>query len=180
MRTNFFAAILISVLMCSCGDGNKLKPKLPADSDETIPTYVMRGFDMVSTENGEIKISIKAEGAQVFEKKKKAYAQKVIITQDEGKGKRSVLTGERAIIDTDTNFIEIYGDVRLNASNGSLLLTERLFWDEKKQKVFTEEAVTIIKGKSVLKGIGMESDSGLNEIEIKKRVEFRAKDIDSE
>lgn len=171
---------LIVLLMCflavSCGR-NTPKPKLPlGDKIEDTPNYVMQGFKLRSTEKGGIEWEMEAKGAQVFEIKNKAYAQDFTMKTFEKNGAISILTGDRAVIDTKTNFLEATGNVRLKSDNGDLLITEKLFWDNEKGFVYGDAPVTLITKNSVLKGVGFESDMYMRNLKIHSRVKLKAGD----
>ena len=164
-------------LLASCGD-SKPRPKLPVgDKIEDTPNYVMQGFKMRSTDKGGVNWELEAKGAQVFEMKKKAYAQDFTMHTFEKNGATSVLTGDRAVINTDTNFLEATGHVRLKSDNGMLLITEKLFWDDVKKLAYGDAPVTMIKGSTVLKGVGFESDMYMRDLRIHSRVKLKARDI---
>lgn len=172
--------ITVSLFLAACGD-NKPRPKLPlGDKMEDIPSYVMQGFKMRNTDKGGVDWELEAKGAQVFEMKKKAYAQDFTMHTFEKNGSTSVLTGERAVINTDTNFLEATGNVRLKSDNGMLLITDKLFWDDAKKLAYGDAAVTVIKGGTVLKGVGFESDMYMRDLKIHSRVKLKAKDIGNE
>jgi LPS export ABC transporter protein LptC len=169
--------IAVSLVLAACGD-NKPKPRLPVgDKIEDTPNYVMQGFKLRNTDKGGVEWELEAKGAQVFEMKKKAYAQEFTMHTFEKNGSTSVLTGDRAVINTDTNFLEATGNVRLKSDNGMLLITEKLFWDDVKKLAYGDAAVTVIKGGSVLKGVGFESDMYMRDLRIHSRVKLKAKDI---
>jgi LPS export ABC transporter protein LptC len=176
--TVIIAASLVFLAACT---PDKPKPKLPVgDKAEDIPNFVMEGFKLRSTEQGDVQWELEAKGAQIFEMKKKAYAQDFTMRSFE-KGKiTSTLTGDRAVIDTVTNFLEATGNVHLKANNGMLLITEKFFWDDQKKLAYGDAAVTVIKGNTTLKGVGFESDMDMRNLQIKKRVRLKAEDIGNE
>lgn len=173
--------IIMLLFFTGCGKEKKVKINLPANEKiENIPSFVMQGFLLKSTENGKTKFEIYSKTAQIFELKKEAYAQTVEAKIFEDDGKISILKGDRAIINTETNSVEINGNVVLNGSSGIVLKTEKLFWDDKNKKIFSDEEVTIIKKNNVIKGIGFESDSALKNIKLKNKVELKARDLQDE
>ncbi len=172
-------AVSLTVFLSGCGDAKKIKPRLPVgEKIEDIPNFVMEGFKYTSTREGAKDWEIRGIGAQVFEIKKKIFVQDFTMTTFEKNGKESVLTGKRAEIKTDTNFMEVNENVRFKASNGMILKTQRLFWDDKERKMYTEAEVIIIKDGNVLKGIGFESDAEMKNMVIKKKVRLTAKDLE--
>jgi LPS export ABC transporter protein LptC len=172
------AITAVLLLSCGCGGEKKIKPSLPANSKvEDIPNYVIEGFRLMSTDKGRKEWEIEGKNAQVFEMKKKIYVQNFNMKTFEKNGAYATTTGKRAVIQTDTNFMEVSENVRYTASNGMVLKTEKLFWDNAQKKIYSDEQVIIIKGQSVLKGIGFESDSSMENMVIKKQVRLTAKDM---
>jgi LPS export ABC transporter protein LptC len=92
----------------------------------------------------------------------------------EKSGAASILTGERAVIDTATNFLEATGNVRLKADNGMLLITGKLNWDDAKELAYGDGPVTVIKGGTTLKGVGFESDMYMRNLKLHSRVKLKA------
>ncbi|MCX7697918.1 MAG: LPS export ABC transporter periplasmic protein LptC [Candidatus Goldbacteria bacterium] len=176
--------IFLSLVLCflsACQKEKKIKPKLPVGENiEDIPNFIIEDFKLKSTEDGKIKMEIISKAAQIFEMKKKAKAQFVTVKFFEEDGKISVLYGDRAEINTETNAIQMNDNVVLKASNGIILKTNKLFWDDKEKKIFSDAEVEIIKDKNRIKGIGFESDSGLKNIKLKNKVELRARNLENE
>jgi LPS export ABC transporter protein LptC len=169
---------LAAAVFTSCGDDKKIKPRLPVGQNiEDIPSFVVEGFEYTSTHGGVTDWRIDGKGAQVFEMKKKIYVQNFTMTTFEKNGAKSVLTGKRAIVNSDTNFMEVDEDVKFRASNGMILKTQKLFWDDKLKKMYTEAEVIIIRNGTVLKGVGLESDAEMKNMVIKKKVRLTAKDL---
>jgi LPS export ABC transporter protein LptC len=173
--------IAVSLVFLPACTPEKPKPKLPVgDKVEDIPNFVMEGFKLRSTEQGDVQWELEAKAAQIFERKKKAYAQDFIMRSFEKGSQSSTLTGDRAVIDTETNFLEATGNVHLKANNGMLLITDKFFWDDRKKLAYGDAAVTVIKGNTVLKGIGFESDMDMRNLQIKNRVRLKAEDLGDE
>ncbi len=179
-----FLIIILILLLCffgGCQKEKKIKPKLPiGENIEDIPNFIIEGFKLKSTENGKLKVEIISKAAQIFEMKKKAFAQFVTVKFFEDDGKISVLYGDRAEINTETNAIQVIDNVVLNASNGIILKTNKLFWDDREKKIYSDAEVEIIKDKNHIKGVGFESDAGLKNIKLKNKVELKAKDLKNE
>jgi LPS export ABC transporter protein LptC len=177
MKKITIALLVLGLILSSCTP-DKPKPKLPVgDKVEDIPNFVMEGFKLRSTEQGDVQWELEAKAAQIFERKKKAYAQDFTMRSFEKGGQTSVLTGDRAVIDTDTNFLEATGNVHLKANNGMVLITDKFFWDDGKKLAYGDAAVTVIKGNTTLRGIGFESDMNMRNLQIKKRVRLKTGEL---
>ncbi len=80
----------------------------------------------------------------------------------------STLTGKKGKIDDRTKDIEIYDSVNVVNKEGSELKTQKLFWNNKTQRVSSDEFVTIKTPAETIEGIGFESDQNLRNYKIFK------------
>jgi LPS export ABC transporter protein LptC len=175
------ALAFMLVLFPGCGREKKIKPNLPlGDKADSVPNFVMENFTLKSAQKGEVKWEVNAKGAQIFELKKKAYAQGFVMNYLDEANSKTVLYGDRAIINTDTNFMEITGNVKAISGDGAVIETQKLFWDDRLKKMYTEEAVKVTRDGTVLRGIGLESDAGFKNLEIKKQVRVKAVEVGEE
>ncbi len=173
----FFLIILIFMIFYGC-EYKKIQPKLPATEKlENIPNYIIKGFNLTTTDKGIKKTELKAESAQVFEMKKMIFAQKLEMINHEKDGGKTILIADSAVINTENNSFKATGNVKIHASNGTVIQTDSIIWDDVKKKVIGEGPVTVIKDKNVINGIGFESDVDMRDVRINKKVKFKAKDI---
>jgi LPS export ABC transporter protein LptC len=173
-----FVLAVVCVFMSACTDDDRIKPRLPVGGNiEDIPNYIIEGFALQNSIKGKTDWEITGKGAQVFELKKKIYVQDFLMKNYDDSGKYSTLTGKKGLIYSDTNNLEISDDVVYKAVNGMILKTRKLYWDNALKRMHTDDEVIIIKGSSILKGIGLESDASMKNMVIKKQVRLTAKDI---
>ncbi len=166
----------VPLLLWGCGNGNgKIKPKLPPiASVEDTPNYMLQGLRLRLSENTVVRWEVSAKYAQVYEMKKKIFGQGVVITYNQPDGHKSTLSGDKAVINTDTNALVISGNVTGRSSDGTVLKTERVFWDNEKNILYSKDAVAVYRSGAVLRGKGFESDAGFKNIVIKERVRLSA------
>ena len=62
---------------------------------------------------------------------------------------------------------EAKNNVIATNAQGDTLKTEHLFWEEKEEKIYTEEFVKIIRTDQIITGIGFQSDQSLENWKIK-------------
>ncbi|HRU39239.1 MAG TPA: LPS export ABC transporter periplasmic protein LptC [Candidatus Goldiibacteriota bacterium] len=174
----FFAIVaVIALFLSACADENP-KPRLPVgEKAEDVPNFVIQEFRLKSSDGPGAKWELEATGAQIFEMKKKTYIQNFKMKVFDENGKYSIMTGDRAVINTDTYFLEASGNVRVKADNGMELATDSLFWDDVKKTAYGNGDVTVYKDNTVLKGRGFESDLHMRNLKIHSRVKLKAKDI---
>lgn len=81
---------------------------------------------------------------------------------------KSFMKSDYAIKHIDDKIIEAKGRVLLQNSKGEKLETEEIFWDEKSEKIYTDEVVKITKkGQSII-GEGFQSNTHFSNYIIKK------------
>lgn len=167
--------VFLTAVFSSCGNGPKFRPSLPlGENAADVPSYVIENFSMSSSETGTVRWKMQAKAAQVFELKKKAHAQSVYLETFDKDGKKTVLTCKRAVINTETYFLEAEGSVKVKAPNNIEVHTEKLFWDEKKKVFYTDAPVAVYKEGSILRGVGLESDREMTNLRILKGVRLKA------
>jgi len=73
------------------------------------------------------------------------------------------LTANHGIMDTETNNIEVFGDVVIR-NESFTLLTTKMYYDHQKQFMFTKKPVSISDGESDLKADTMRFDLNTDKI----------------
>lgn len=82
----------------------------------------------------------------------------------------SVLTAERGEVDEISQDLKAVGKVIVISDEGSRLVTERLEWHNRTQKIVSDTLVTISSGDEKLTGMGFESDADLQHWQIRESV----------
>ena len=85
----------------------------------------------------------------------------------------SVLTSLKGRVDDKRKNLQAYGRVVLRTTEGVVLETETLHWDNTRGVVWSNDFVTVTRGKEVLTGYGLESDPNLTDVRVKSRVNIR-------
>ena len=80
----------------------------------------------------------------------------------------STLTGKHGLVLDSTKDIEILDSVVVINKEGSILKTEKLFWNNKEQRVYSDKFVSIKTPTEDIQGIGFESDQNLQNYRIYK------------
>jgi len=66
------------------------------------------------------------------------------------------------------------GHVLVVSKDGAKLETNLLRWDNARQKIMSDDSVRITRGKTVMTGIGLESDPSLEHVVIKEKFKAHA------
>ncbi len=78
----------------------------------------------------------------------------------------STLTGLSGKVNDKTKDIEMYDSVKVESTDGTVLRTGRLYWNNSTKKVSTEDFVRIKTKSEEIQGYGMESDQSLSNYRI--------------
>jgi LPS export ABC transporter protein LptC len=91
----------------------------------------------------------------------------------------SNLVSERGVLYEETNDVEALGNVVVKSDSGATVLTQRLRWDNGRQKIVSNEFVTIVTAQNdTLYGQGFQSDQSLKHWSIGKPSGVSQKRID--
>lgn len=152
--------------------------KVTVIKEQPAGIVTMKGFHLVQTLNGDKRLEVKADEAEVYEREKIIKFYNVSAKYFETDKETSNLTSKKGTINTVTNDMEVAGNVVLITKDNSKLETSELKWIDKASKLKTDKIVRVTKGDNVMTGIGMESDLMLENVQIRK-VTTKITDLDS-
>ena len=164
---------------CQRADRDGAPPAPMADKNQ--PSQEIGEFTLRETDaEGKLTWVLKAANAEVFEERDEVEAETVHIDfyGDDGQV-TSVLTADRGIIVRRTNDMRALGHVVVRNAAGEELLTEELAFDAPREKIVTDAFVTLIRGRDVLTGYGLEADPDLaaGTFEIQRDVRATVRDL---
>jgi len=87
----------------------------------------------------------------------------IIYDQD---GNKSKIFADYAIVYNETDLIDLRGNVILATHKNDSLFTSQMYFDEKKEWIFTNEAVRLVSAGSDVNGIGFDSDRNFEDYEM--------------
>lgn len=177
--SEFFKTLLaFSLALALLGlAGCEKLPSLPLPGALEKPSLVFDGFTATGTRLGEKLWEARAATAQVFNDKKLARVQNVSIRYFKNGKVVSRARADEADLNTQTEDIAAQGNVVLQAQNGAVLYTSRLRWDQKHQRVSTEDWVKVVKEDSILTGKGLIADRDLEDVVVKENVQIFARNL---
>lgn len=169
MRIKYFYILLLfcCAVMYSCE--NKFVPPKTDLKSEDIPEQESWNSSVAFSDSGNVKAILRAGHIMAYNKKGYTlidsgakvdfYKNKEIV---------STLTSKKGKVLEPSKNIEIYDSVVVVNKEGSILETQKLFWDNKTQKVSTDVYVKIKTPKEEVEGIGFTSDQNLKNYTIYK------------
>ncbi len=168
--------ILLAVLVVCCflitgGCEEKIRPSvLGMVSSAALPSQESWNTTVTFTDSGIIKAVLKAGHISAYEASKQTMLDNGVHVDffDEAGKHSSVLTSRTGKVDENTNNLEAIGNVVVVSDSGVVVETEKLFWDNQRQIIHSEEFVKITSPKEKLQGHGFESDQSLKNYKIFK------------
>lgn len=139
---------------------------------QNVPSLRIEQLDGRLTELGKVKVrfiapqmlqyNFAAEKYTEFPKGIELYRYKDSVTLE------ASILADRAINYEAKNLWEATGNVKMRNAKGELLETEKLYWDQKGKRIYTDVWVKITNKDAVINGEGLESDEAFDSYEIKK------------
>ena len=158
---------LLTIFVSSCDD--KFKPTQTELNTKETPAQESWNSTVVFSDSGVTKAVLKAGHISVFSDKGYTLIDSGAVVDFYRTGEvASTLTGNKGRIDDKTKDITIYDSVKVVNKEGSELMTQKLFWNNKTQRVSSDEFVSIKTPNETIEGIGFESDQNLKNYKIFK------------
>ena len=168
--TAAFLAAVMFVLFTACSGKDKNLTETISKND-TLPSMKSLGVTTLISDSGITRYKIVTEEWLIYDKKNPPYwaFEKGVYLE-----KFDTLFRIDASIKADTAYYhekkklwELKGHVQILSQRGDKFQTDLLFWDEKKEKVYSDKFIQIEQEDKVIKGYGFESNQDLTEYEIK-------------
>ena len=165
-----FLAAVMFVLFPACS-GNDKKLAEAISENDTLPSMKSLGVTTLISDSGITRYKVVAEEWLIYDKKNPPYwaFEKGVYLE-----KFDTLFRVDASIKADTAYYhekkklwELKGHVQILSQRGDKFQTDLLFWDEKKEKVYSDKFIQIEQEDKIIKGYGFESNQDLTEYEIK-------------
>ncbi len=163
------AVVMLLLFSVSCGKEDKEVVNVSFDPENT---YTMKATEVSSliSDSGVTRYRLKAKEWQIFGKAKEPYWYFPSGIYVE---KFDTLFNTEASVKADTayyfdkkNLWELIGNVEIESLSGERFETSRLFWDQKKEKVYSDKYMRIEQADKIITGIGFESNQSMTQYKI--------------
>lgn len=132
-------------------------------------TITLRNFsrDAIDLE-GNLKWRLFAKETFYFEKESKTILYDVFVEQfEKGKVKASIKADKGEILQAN-GLMKVYGNILLKTGDGKILETEELLYNTQEETIRSDKRIKIISQGTIIRGIGLEADKGLDKYKILK------------
>lgn len=164
-----FAALLLLSAAISCSD--KKQPLLPGSIDtETFPTMKTTDVSTLISDSGVTRYRIQAPLWLMFEEATEPtwrFPQGLHIEKYD-----NALRTEATVDCDSATFIKLKqiwrldGYVRIANTIGEKFLTPQLFWDQRRQKIYSDSFIHIEKSDRIIEGYGFESNEKMTDYRV--------------
>ncbi len=164
---------LVSALLLLASCTNDLKDVMALPKSRLTPSQEGDSVTMLYTDSARLRLMVKANRMLVFSKNVKepftVLPKGVFVTFfNEDELISATLKADYGVrFDLSKRMEARYNVVVIN-KKGEKLETEKLVWDQNKERIYTDAFVKITTGKEVIMGNGMESNQDFSKYEIKK------------
>jgi LPS export ABC transporter protein LptC len=174
------ALVCAFCLTLACGPAPTAQgPAAPASKKEQEkPSLLFQGFSARASHDGELVWEAQAERALVNHTGQHAHAEVVTMVYFRHGQVVSRARADRAEIDLKDYDIQAYGAVEVHSSEGAILRTPHLDWDNREQKISSDSPVEVLRGHTVLTGRGFVSDRDLRDVRILHDVQAEAVSVE--
>jgi LPS export ABC transporter protein LptC len=163
------AIFAFSVILVSCE--NKL-PSIPKADILNLPSLTARDFKTIFNDSGRIQLIMTAPIVEQYDNNKTPYSEfksgiRALYFNVKG-DTIAKITSKYAKYTKKSNSWELRDSVVVINEDGNRLETEVLNWDQEHDRIYTDRFVKITKEDEITMGTGLESDSKMRVVKIKK------------
>lgn len=168
-RIKFFIPLLAAAIsLFSCGKKSIEYEKIDILS---LPSQTGKDFTTTYTDSGKLEMVFSAPVMERYEKAEPPYTEfrsGLDVRFHDGQSRPvASVTSRYAKFHDDKNLWELQDSVVAFNEAGEKLETELLFWDQKKDLIYTDRFVKITTEDQIIQGYGLESDPRLTRRRIK-------------
>ncbi|MEO0092264.1 MAG: LPS export ABC transporter periplasmic protein LptC [candidate division WOR-3 bacterium] len=180
LSTKSYSLFIFLIYVFSCWlfifSLNSCKSKSKNSQTEQLPSQIVTNFTLFESASGQRLYRLFATKAYVYEEGNNSEAQKIVVNQphilfyDEDGSVYSTLDAKKGVVYTQSSDLVAQDIVVVQTSDGTILQTDSLVWNNRERIITTDAWVKIENRQGVIEGRGLISDAALKRIEIKSSV----------
>ena len=168
----FAGALVLAIIGCLSNSCETHTDFIPKSDLLTLPAVTVRDFETQFTDSGKLQLILTSPLLEQYANKESQYSEfrsgiKAVFYEGKPNPVASI-TGKYAKYTNNNALWELKDSVVVLNESNDKLETELLYWDEKKDLIYTDRFVKIKSEDQIIQGFGFESDSRLIKRRIKK------------
>lgn len=151
----------------SCNDSYKQVQSIGVSENE--PVGIAENINLKYTDSGRVTanlLSVKMLDYTNRDFPYNEFTNGVILYLFDDENKKSTVVSDYAIVYDKTNLIDLQGNVKIITQTNDTLFAEQLYYDQKKEWIFTNKPVTFRTGLDLIHGNGFDSNSKFTNAEV--------------
>jgi LPS export ABC transporter protein LptC len=152
-------------------------PAIAAELTSEDGNLTLKNFEYRDVKQGNSRWTVWADTATYFEERKETELDQVRAVFFLKKGGQVDLAGDKGVLHTDTNNMEIHGNVGVTFGKGYKLTTDRLFYDRDKKLIYTDAQVVLTGPQIITKGRGMRLEIDKKSVSILHHLETKLEGV---
>jgi LPS export ABC transporter protein LptC len=159
--------IIMVTMFFSCSDSFNQVQKMGISENE--PIGIAENINLKYTDSGRVTANLISPKMLDFTNRDFPYnefPEGIALDIFDDENKKSVVVANYAIIYNETNLIDLQGNVVITTNDKRVLKTEQLFYDQKREWLFTNKPVTFISETDIIHGNGFDSNSKFTNAEV--------------
>ncbi len=162
---NIVTAIAVTMFF-SCKNNFKEVQKIGMSENE--PIGVAENINFKHTDSGKVKAILISPKMLNYANREFPYREfpEGINLEIFEKGKKNTIISDYAIIYDKTGLIDLQDNVRVSTPEKDTLFAEQLYYDQKKELLFTNRPITFRTKQDIIKGVGFDTDKSFTNAEV--------------
>ena len=159
--------IFIVTMLFSCKNNFKAVQKIGISENE--PIGIAENINLKYTDSGRVTANLISPKMLDFTNRNFGYnefPEGIHLELFDAQNQKSVIVADYAISYAETGLIDMQGNVVLSSHKKDTLFAEQLYYDQKKEWIFTNKPVTFRQGQDLINGNGFDSDSKFNQAQV--------------
>ena len=159
--------VITVTMFFSCKDNFKEVQKMGMSENE--PIGVAENINLKYTDSGKVKAILLSPKMLDYQNRDFPFSEfpnGIILEIFDDENKKSVVVSDYAISYSNTSLIDLQGNVKIVTHTNDTLFAEQLFYDQKKEWLFTNKPVKFRQGFDLIHGNGFDSNSKFTNAEV--------------
>jgi LPS export ABC transporter protein LptC len=148
---------------------NNLKEVQKIGISENEPIGIAENINLKYTDSGKIKAILLSPKMLDFSNRTFQYSEfpdGINLTLYDEENQKSTVVADYAIVYNETDLMDLQGHVVIATKDNDTLYAEQLYYDQKKEWLFTNKPVTFRTGLDLIHGNGFDADSKFTNAEV--------------
>ncbi len=164
---NIVTAFIAVAMFFSCNDNYKQVQKIGISENE--PIGVAENINLKYTDSGRVTANLLS--AKMYDYSNRDFPFNefkggLTLYVYDNENKKSTIVSDYGIVYDETDLIDLQGNVIITTHDGNVLKSEQLYYDQKREWLFTNVPVTFTTEQDIIHGNGFDSDSKFKNAEV--------------